>query len=180
MNKALQWIQELLSSWGGGAREISRTHTSFTLTADAGTSAAWGIKKTTCVYKLDHCKSLQYHRARTRWGCPPRTLGAFAVPSSWAVLELSPILVLRVLCQVSIRSQDQAALHKDTAKGSFSPASTWYNPNNTQAAGMTHNKEQGEGKQISSKILVNKRLIKSLLVLSLAALTKSLQTWKQK
>ena len=43
---------------------------------------------------------------------------------------------------------------------------------------MTHNEEQGEGKQISTKILVNKRLMKSLLVLSLAALEKSLQTWK--
>ena len=50
----------------------------------------------------------------------------------------------------------------------------------TQAAGVTHNEEHGEGKQISSKSLVNKRLMKSLLVLSLAALDKSLQTRKQK
>lgn len=34
MIEALQWIQELLSSWSGGVREISRTHTSFTLAAD--------------------------------------------------------------------------------------------------------------------------------------------------
>lgn len=77
-------------------------------------------------------------------------------------------------------SQDQAALHKHMAKSSFSPAPSWYDPNDTQAAGVTREEEQGEGKQVRSKILVNKRLIKSLLVLSLAVLDKSLKTRKEK
>lgn len=47
------------------------------------------------------------------------------------------------------------------SKGSFSPAPAWYHPNNTQVAGVTHNKEQGEDKQINSKILVNERPTKS-------------------
>lgn len=66
------------------------------------------------------------------------------------------------------------------AKSSFSPAPSWDDPNDTQAAGVTREEEQGEGKQVRSKILVNKRLIKSLLVLSLAVLDKSLKTRKEK
>lgn len=48
-----------------------------------------------------------------------------------------------------------------------SPAPSW---NNTQPAGVMNNEEWGEGKQTSSKIVVNNRLIKSLLLLSLVVL----------
>jgi len=93
-----------------------------------------GLKKPTCVHKPNRCKSL-HHGARSRWGRLSPALGAFAVPSPWAVpLGLSPIPVLRVLCQVSVQSQDQAALHKPMAKGSSSPAPSRHNPNNAQAA----------------------------------------------
>lgn len=180
MIKASQWIQELLSSWSGGAREISRTCTSFTLAADTSL-CVW------CQRDLTSLKKKKYSHAQIRLLQIP---AAAAGQGTGGIVAPQPSV--SVLCPRSGQFPQGTApapgalrallgRHAEPQAGSGSaqahdttqpsPATSW---NNTQPAGVTNNEKQGEGKQTSSKIVVNKRLIKSLLLLSLVALDESL------
>lgn len=68
--------------------------------------------------------------------------------------------------QVNFQSQNEAGLHKHGKRQLFSSSYM------TQAAGVTHDREQGEGKQIYSESLVNKR--------NPAWSSALLHSWKQK
>lgn len=91
MIKASQWIQELLSSWSGGAREISRTCTSFTLAADTSLCVWCQRDLTSLKKKILACTDQTAanpcccSRARNGWDRRSSALGVCAVPSLWAV-----------------------------------------------------------------------------------------------
>lgn len=128
MIKASQWIQELLSSWSGGAREISRTCTSFTLAADTSL-CVWCQrdltslkKKNTRMHRSDCCKSLLLQQGKERVGSSllsPRCLCCALALGSFP--RAQPLLLgLCVLCWVGMQSprQDQA-LHKHMTRRSL-------------------------------------------------------------
>lgn len=187
MIKALQWIQELLCSWSRGARQINRTSNSFTLACRHFLvySAAKGPQQLGGLKKKDLCAQIRLLQipawGREQMGTSLPSPRCLCCPLSLGSSSGSQPLSGALCALLGQHPEPGSGCSAQTCgKRQLFPAPTWYNPNDVQAAGMIHNKQQGEGKQISNKIFVNKRLMKSLLLLSLAALDKSLQTRKQK
>lgn len=140
-----------------------------------GTSAAWRIKtKTTCVQKWDPC----YTTGQGAGGdifpqcscfCCPLSLGSSSgsQPHPGAPCGSAFRARIRLLCT-------------NTRQRQLFPSPRVIPPKQHPGGRCDTQQGAGRGQENNSKILLNERPMKSLQVLSLAALNKSLQTPQQK